>query len=152
MSLTSNMNNTGIVILVDSINDDFCFVFGIKENFERKVPLNDWCPNISLHFVYNCSCNLNVNKATGGDGVPTRLFKAAASILAEPLYHIIMESILKSTVPIFWKIADIAPIPKTSSVSLDNLRPISLLAIPEKILENCIFYNILMNISSHIDL
>ena len=112
-SLTSNMNNTDIVNLVDSINDDFCSVFGVEENFECKVPFNDWCPNISVHFVYNCLCNLNGNKATGSDGVPTRLFKAAAPILAEPLHHIIMESILTSTVPIFWKIADIAPIPKT---------------------------------------
>lgn len=87
--------------------------------------------------VFTLLKNLPSNKAS--PEIPPKLYKAAAGILAKPLTALIQQSISDSIVPDSWKISAVIPLPKSSSPSnTDELRPISLLPIPAKILERVI--------------
>ena len=81
---------------------------------------------------------LNTSKSTGSDGLPAVLLKAASKYLAGPLTHLFCLSISERVVPDYWKFADIIPIPKKPSCTLNDLRPISLTPIVAKVLERLI--------------
>ena len=66
------------------------------------------------------------------------LYKAAAHIICEPLSFLFNLSIKESTVPTTWKHAVVTPIPKLKCCTLQDLRPISLLPIPIKVLETIV--------------
>lgn len=74
---------------------------------------------------------------TGADGIPNKLYKSVAHIVAEPLSNIINASFDSCVVPNDFKLASIVPLPKTSVPDITELRPISLLPIPGKCLEHC---------------
>ncbi len=89
---------------------------------------------ITMHDVYTLLRKLPNNKASAD--IPNKLYKATAAILAAPLTMIIKESIKDAVVPSIWKIAAVIPIPKTQRpTSTDDIRPISLIPAPAKILE-----------------
>ena len=69
----------------------------------------------------------------GSDHIPPVLLKVAAQFICELLAYIFNFSHSRSYVPDVWKIADIVPVPKTSPVSKEKLRPISLLPIVRKV-------------------
>ena len=83
---------------------------------------------------------LNPNKATGPDGISSKMLLLCGETVARPL-HILFSNILASgTYPKIWKLANITPIHKKSDKQLiQNYRPISLLPICGKILEKLIF-------------
>ena len=74
-------------------------------------------------------------KATGSDGIPAIIYKRSALILADPIFHLISESIRQRKFPTSWKIADVVPVPKSGSNSHNAFRPISLLPVPAKMAE-----------------
>jgi hypothetical protein len=80
--------------------------------------------------------NLNNRKATGTDGISNKLYKSASLYLAAPLTNIINTCISSNSVPSLFKAADVCAIPKVTSPSLDQLRPISLLSVPNQLLEH----------------
>lgn len=74
----------------------------------------------------------------GPDDIPLRLIQEFGPELAT-LCNTFNSSITEGVEPVLWKRAIIAPIPKTNPPdSLDDLRPISLIPIPCKILESII--------------
>lgn len=81
--------------------------------------------------------NLKRNKAAGVDCLPPNLLKDCAREIASPISFIINKSLQTSTVPNGWKIAKICPIFKSGNAELvENYRPISVLPVLSKLLEN----------------
>ena len=89
--------------------------------------------------VYDLLRKLPNHKAS--PDIPLKLYKAAASILAPPLTEIFKQSVKEGVVPNVWKISAVTPLPKTNNpTSTDDIRPISLLPPPVKILERIILH------------
>ena len=89
-------------------------------------------------------CKLNSKKSS--PDVPSKLYKAAAHVIAEPLAALFNESLQCGIVPRIWKQAVVIPVPKCASPTINDLRPISLLPIPVKILEHFVLETFKPNI------
>jgi len=102
---------------------------------------NNILPNgVPIGLTHKFLSQLNARKSMGFDNIPTCLYKHAADILAAPLTHIIAISFEQSSVPKNWKNADVIVLPKSKPASINNLRPISLLATPAKIMEKILLH------------
>lgn len=82
---------------------------------------------------------IDIFKSSGIRGISSRILKDAMVIMLEEFTHLFNLSIKSGNVPPSWKIATVVPIPKvTNSTNVSDLRPISLLLLPGKILEKFI--------------
>ena len=138
----------------NSINEEFVKYFTKDETrmvLENYQNTDDWCPLTEPHIIYQQLCKCDTKKSTGSDGIPNLLYKAGAIHLAEPICHLINESILTQKVPSSWKTANITPVPKTRPPQLANLRPISLLPLPSKLLEKRVLESVKKKLLSHVD-
>ena len=117
------------------INTHLVSHFSNCTEFIGPHPNNDavWDCNITVEQVYEKLTLLVANKATGSDLVPPILYKLSAAFIAEPLCHIFNVSIATKCVPNLWKIGHVSCIPKATVPTLDDIRPITLLATPSKI-------------------
>ena len=93
--------------------------------------------------MYDLLSSLKTDKAMGSDMIPPALLKLTAAEICRPLCHIFNLSFRYGCIPQTWKIADVCPVPKTSPVKIDQLRPISLLPCVSKICEKIVmsFYH-----------
>ena len=92
--------------------------------------------------------SLDVTKSTGPDGIGPKLLKQCALALYIPIHHLICISISKQAIPSEWKCHSITPVYKSGDKALvNNYRPISLLCIISKVLEQFVFdhLNIFLN-------
>ena len=81
----------------------------------------------------------NVNKASGPDGINSKLVKFCAKGLAKPLAILFNQIFRTGSIPNKWKLANVVPVfKKGDKNSVTNYRPISLTSLPMKILEYCI--------------
>jgi hypothetical protein len=95
--------------------------------------------------------NLDITKAPGPDGIPTYILKTCANEISPLLTELFNNSLSTSKVPSEWKRANVVPIHKKGSkLDTNNYRPISLLPIVSKILERCIYNNIINHIRPNI--
>ena len=79
------------------------------------------------------------NKSTGPSSIPLNLLQIVADLIIFPLCHIINMSFSKGIFPEKLKIVKVIPLHKGGSTQdLNNFRPISLLLIFDKIIENII--------------
>ncbi len=102
---------------------------GIRTKFEFRT--------ISREEIEKELNGLNIKKAMGIDSLPPRVLKAAAPVIAGPITHIFNYSLESGSVPRLWKKALVTPIHKAESmIKPDNYRPISVLPILSKLLEN----------------
>jgi len=74
--------------------------------------------------------------------LPILLYKSASAFISEPLCKLYRQSVAERIVPKVWKIANIAPIPKSNPPSVNDLRPISLLPLPGKVLERIVLNSV----------
>ena len=82
---------------------------------------------------------LNVNKASGPDGIPALVLRTAAAELATPLAQLFQLCFNKGYMPAQWKVADVIPcFKKGDKHSPSNYRPISLLSVLSKVMERLI--------------
>ena len=82
---------------------------------------------------------LCTNNAVGLDGVSSRFLKDSASIIADPLSHIINLSIIQGVVPDDFKSAKVVPIyKKNDKTDVGNYRPVSILSVVSKVIERVI--------------
>lgn len=97
--------------------------------------------HISRPQVLTALQTLDVTKAPGGDGLPTRLLRLAADEIADCVHHLFNLSLTTGRLPGDWRQATITPIYKNrgSRSSASNYRPISLLSVLSKVLERLIF-------------
>ena len=91
--------------------------------------------------------NLNIYKASGTDGLSTRVLKVCSSEISPMLALIYNESLAQGTVPDDWRQANVAPVfKKSEKYNAANYRPVSLTCICCKTLE----YIIVSNINKHL--
>ena len=91
---------------------------------------------------------LEVDKATGSDGIPVRLLKETADQIAPFLTKLFIKSLRVGIFPGGWKLANIVPIfNKGKRHFVENYRPISLLAVISKVLERCVLAGLRDHIS-----
>ena len=83
--------------------------------------------------------DLNVNKATGPDGIPPRILSLAATELSIPIAILFQKSISTGSLPNEWKMAHVTPIFKKGSKSaVNNYRPVSLTCVTCKLMEKIV--------------
>ena len=82
---------------------------------------------------------LDVNKASGQDGIPALVLRNAAAELASPITRLFQLCFNKGHMPAQWKVADVIPCHKKGDKhSSSNYRPISLLSVLSKVMERLI--------------
>ncbi|CAB3994906.1 Hypothetical predicted protein [Paramuricea clavata] len=93
-------------------------------------------PPLTCDEVLQSLNQLDPHRATGLDGLSSKILKMSASVIAEPLTLILNQSITYSYFPMRWKTARVAPVHKSGSrTEKSNYRPISILCIVSKLLE-----------------
>ena len=93
-------------------------------------------------------CNdINVNKSSSVKNVSSRVLKDAFTCIPKVICHLIQSSLDKGIFPDEWKIANITPLQKGGEkTSVSNLRPVSLLPLPSKIIERIIHDRIMFHV------
>ena len=105
--------------------------------------------HVSSDDVRRILLSLDVNKATGPDRIPARLLKHYAPYISSLLSDLFNKSLNTGKVPSEWKISNITPIPKGGLKNeASNYRPISLLSIVSKVLERCIYNQLINHLSN----
>ena len=90
--------------------------------------------------VFSILSSLNVNKATGPDGLCNTLLKHCASSLYHPISILAQMSLNTGTFPKVWKSANVVPLYKNGDKNCkSNYRPISLLSNVSKVLERLVY-------------
>ena len=98
---------------------------------------------MSKPFVLKQLKCLKLKKATGLDGLPARVLKDSAVVIADCVTHLINLSIETGVVMSEWKQAKGVPLFKSGNKDyLHNYRPISILPILSKILEKAVFHQV----------
>ena len=128
----------------EAINDIFVDHLTVSDPIRFSDSDDAWCPLSDPSDVFHFLEHLCVNKSTGSDGIPNKFYKLASPYISEPLCNIINTSIIERKVPSIFKYCIISPVPKSSPVSVDQLRPITLLSTPAKLLE----YHVLRHMRS----
>ena len=95
--------------------------------------------------VFNIIMSMKNSNSAGEDEISSRILKAIANVIVEPLAYCINLSLLSGIVPCKTKIAKIIPIFKSGDKNnKSNYRPISILPTLSKVLEKVV-YSRLMN-------
>ena len=93
---------------------------------------------------------LDVNKASGPDGIPALVLRNAAAELASPLARLYQLCFNKEYMPAQWKVANVIPcFKKGDKHSLSNYRPISLLSVLSKVMEKLINKSMWKHLENH---
>ena len=88
--------------------------------------------------------NLKGTSSCGTDDIGANVLKLIKTEITPVLTHIINLSISSQTFPQAWKLAKVIPLLKKKEVLLaKNYRPVSLLPVLSKVLERCIFIQII---------
>ena len=127
-------------------NNYFCSVFTIPNHAQVLPPITPFeDPNLAVITTNNDEVlkilrSLDPGKATGPDNIPARIMKECSVSLAPSLTQIINTSLRTGIVPAVWKQALVCPVHKKGPKKfVKNYRPISLLSIPSKVMEKCVF-------------
>ena len=110
----------------------------------KKIMFGKGChlslEHVSLNKVLKLLKNLKNSKSCSIDGFDNYTTKLSAEIIAQPLLHIIVLSIMQEKFPSTWKYAKVIPLHKKGSpMERKNYRPVALLSPLGKILEKIIF-------------
>ena len=91
---------------------------------------------ISVEMIRAKLKRLKIFTSTGQDGIPARVLKHCAEVLATPLSMLFNRSLGESRMPGAWKPATITPIfKKGDRTDPNNCRPVALLPITSKVME-----------------
>ena len=91
---------------------------------------------------------LNLTKSSAIDGMSTMVIKDVFLAIPEQIAYLFNTSIDRGVVPNKWKIGTIVPLPKGGDKNnVTNLRPVSLLPLPGKLLEKVMH----KRISNHLE-
>ena len=117
----------------------------IQQFCDAHLQPGDTCEisSITVPEVARYISDLKNKKSMGLDNVNSFLIKLSLEYIVEPLTYIYNLCIRNNVFPDVWKCAKVVPIPKTSDVSdPNNYRPISLLSVLSKPLEQHIHKNL----------
>ena len=83
---------------------------------------------------------IDINKSSATNGISSRVFKSAFQILSDKLTKLFNNSFSSGIFPSDWKVATIIPLPKDGDpFDVSNLRPVSLLPLPGKLIEKIVY-------------
>ena len=92
--------------------------------------------------------DINANKSSAIENISSRVLKDAFLVLIPQLLHMYNQCLRLNIFPDCWKLANIIPLQKPGDpTDVNNLRPISLLPLPGKVLEKIVH----MQISTHLE-
>ena len=112
---------------------------------KRKVVENTFSLSpVTRYKIMQQLSSLKVDKSSGLDGIPARFLRDAASVLADPVAHIVNLSITSEVVPSSFKDARVSPLfKKGSKTDPGNYCPVSILKVLERLvhckLVNCLW-------------
>ena len=93
----------------------------------------------SLEEVHKSLTSINSSKACGADGIHGKVLKNCAGSLSYPLWLLFNNSFRTGYIPDDWKLASIVPVfKKGEKKDVSNYRPISLLSLVSKLLEDLV--------------
>lgn len=88
--------------------------------------------------------------AVGCDGLKLKFLKLVFPFVGTYVWHIVNRIITTSVFPSDWKIAKVIPIPKKGNInSIENMRPISIMPILSKMVENVMKIQIVDHLEAH---
>ena len=101
-------------------------------------------PHITISQTVEILSSLDINKATGVDGIPSRVLKLASAQIAPSICKLINLCLDQGVFPSQWKQAKVSPIHKGGQIDdPGNFRPVSILCTLSKIFErhihNCLY-------------
>ena len=128
---------TAVKLINNSFANEFTYIPS-SVNMASTVSDETWSVKLSVSDVERRLMKVKNHKASGRDRIPTAIYKAATSVIARPLCHIFCLSVNERNFPTRWKYSHVSPIPKHGLVDINNLRPISLLPLPGKLLESIV--------------
>ena len=127
--------------------------FKLLQNFvdsKFNDDTNFTIPFINYSFVSNYLANMDVTKATGLDGIGSRLLKIAPNALTPSITYMINKSIESGVFPGTWKNAKVNPIFKAGDKdNVNNYRPISILPTLSKIIEKWTESKLMLYLNKH---
>ena len=95
---------------------------------------------------------VNPRKASGPDGIPSRVLRACADQLAGVFTDIFNQSLFQSAVPTCFKKSTIVPVPKKAKITeLNDFRPIALTPVIMKCFERLVKDHITSNLPVTLD-
>ncbi len=135
-----------------SVNEELPRLEGSHPIFHETGPLPADL-TITVEEMERAPTSLKVNQATGPDNIPAWVLRDFAHVLAKPLAAIFNSSLREGILPSAWKSVDVIPLPKRRPpASLESdLRPISLTAIPVKVLESILVKRINKGLEGKVD-
>ena len=96
--------------------------------------------SIDTSFVEKQIDKINVNKATGKDGISVKILKIAKPIVSKPITMLINRTIENASFPNKLKEAQVVPLhKKNSQLEVGNYRPVSILPVVSKFFETAIY-------------
>ena len=99
--------------------------------------------NIYRFILNGDTATLNINKASGDNGISHKMLKETAHTISKPLLILFNRSLQECIFPSSWKHANVMPLFKKGSKHLtSNYRPISLLSCVGKVFERIMFKHI----------
>jgi hypothetical protein len=120
--------------------------FSRLKEIRSRLPVTT--PNefiVGVDEIFNQLSHVHIRKAVGPDGIPNKILRDLADIIAGPVASIINSSIRQGVVPFQWKLSRINPLAKTfPPVSVENdIRPIAITNTLAKISERFVskFFN-----------
>ena len=122
--------------------DNHPSIIAIKGNISGSMSFE--FSKVTVNELYNILVKLNVRKATGFDGIPSKFLRIDAAPLVVLISDIVNMSISECTFPDILKYAEIASLFKRlDSLKKENYRPVTVLTALSKIFENV--FNIQMS-------
>jgi len=104
---------------------------------EPSIMNSMYCEPVTISELYNIISKLKIRKSPRFDNIGPKLIKDVSSIVINPLLYLYNRSFETGTVPDKLKLAKVVPLFKGGDSSTpNNYRPISLLSIFDKLLEN----------------
>ena len=130
------INESVLTFSVDEVSSHASVV-----NIETKAPrINFSFHPVSVARVSEILSNLNVRKPAGPYGIPPKLLKIAAPVIAGPMTKLFNYCIDVGEWPCQWKLSNVTPVhKKDDETSKTNYRPISVLSVIPKVFEKLKF-------------
>ena len=130
------INESILIFSVDELSSH-ASVVNIKTTAPRT---NFYFHPVSMARVSEILSNLNVRKPVGLDGIPPKLLKIAAPVIAGPMTKLFNYCIDVGEWPCQWKLSNVTPVhKKDDKTSKANYRPISVLSVIPKVFEKLQF-------------
>ena len=159
-SPTSLEVNNGLItdpkVICNSFNDYFVSIADnilTKRKYNGKKLYSEYLnkPNEKTFMYIPCDADevkllinqLNISKASGPNGIPTKNLQMISNIVCTPLSKIFNISVLTGTHPEKLKLVNVIPVfKKGSRLLVSNYRPISLLSNLNKVFEKIVYKRI----------